>query len=361
MMFTMMSLTMIHRPTNCFRSIGKILSVTAFERKGGYSTKQTICVPNHIADGRKRVITDKYLFIPGKISHRRFGKCCVSFSTIVLTSSSFSHQYNQSRLITSSSRSTTTYNIEEDVSKPINWEKALSLLKAEVDSLIATGLPTDSNQSQELIDLALQLSDHFVTGGKIPIEFMDYLLDVSILRHKMLPNVIPVNRSVVNSNIGERGTVVVVGDTHGQYLDFHQIIQDRLGGTPCDDNRYVINGDIVDRGSMSVEILAVLLTFKLSCDKSVTILRGNHETTLMNKHYGFESEVMRKFNSNTLEKFRALFDTLPFAAVIEESIFVVHGGIGQLTANMTIDELNKVDRQLKANDNIITELLWSGK
>ena len=251
-------------------------------------------------------------------------------------------------------------------SAPIDWNHALNLIikaKANLANQVETASPMVSTQFPELKDLAIQLSEHFARGGKIPMNIMNAILDVSILRHETLPNVIPIFRSVCNTTTGERGSVIVVGDTHGQYLDFYQIIQDQLAGTPSDNNRFVINGDIVDRGTMSIEILTVLLTLKLACDSSVTILRGNHETTMMNKHYGFEKEVLFKFerNRDILAKFRLLFDTLPLAAVIENSLFVVHGGLGQQTANMTISDLNKLDRQTDANEDTISELLWGGK
>jgi hypothetical protein len=122
----------------------------------------------------------------------------------------------------------------------------------------------------------------------------------------------------------------------------------------------VINGDIVDRGDMAVEILAVLMMFKLACDESVTIVRGNHETTAMNTYYGFQEEVLKNFDDdhNLLEKFRTFFYVLPFAAVIDNKAFVVHGGLGEPSKNVTIAELNNWNRKELT---VIYHLLWSGK
>jgi hypothetical protein len=242
---------------------------------------------------------------------------------------------------------------------PVDWDEALQLISKARENMTADQLSQAS--SSELRDLALRMAAHFAQRGKIPLKVMDALLDVSIERCDKLPNVIPVNRSVKSN--GERGSVVVVGDTHGQFLDFHFIIQKEVAGTPSDDNRFVINGDIVDRGSMSIEILAVLLTLKLACDSSITILRGNHETTGMNRYYGFEKEVLSKFDRNKalLEKFRTLFATLPLASVIENSVFVVHGGLGRQTSNMTLSELNALDRKTDHNEDSVSELLWGGE
>lgn len=121
----------------------------------------------------------------------------------------------------------------------------------------------------------------------------------------------------------------------------------------------MINGDIVDRGDMAVEILAVLMMFKLACDESVAIIRGNHETTAMNTDFGFQVEVLEKFDDDhkLLEKFRTFFDALPFAAVIDNKAFVVHGGLGEPSKNVTIAELNNWNRKELT---VIYHLLWSG-
>lgn len=43
-------------------------------------------------------------------------------------------------------------------------------------------------------------------------------------------------------------------------------------------------GDFVDRGKQSFEVIMSLLAIKLAAPNSLHLLRGNHETTGMNKH-----------------------------------------------------------------------------
>jgi serine/threonine-protein phosphatase 5 len=72
------------------------------------------------------------------------------------------------------------------------------------------------------------------------------------------------------------GTFTVCGDTHGQFYDLCNIFA--LGGLPSDTNRYLFNGDFVDRGSFSFETVFSLLLLRLANPTSLAMLRGNHET-----------------------------------------------------------------------------------
>jgi len=57
----------------------------------------------------------------------------------------------------------------------------------------------------------------------------------------------------------------------------------------------LFNGDFVDRGSFSVEVITTMMTFKVLYPNHYHITRGNHETNDMNKIYGFEGEVKHKY------------------------------------------------------------------
>ncbi|CCW60068.1 unnamed protein product [Phytomonas sp. EM1] len=58
---------------------------------------------------------------------------------------------------------------------------------------------------------------------------------------------------------------------------------------------YLFLGDYVDRGKGSLECLCLLLVAKLLSPDTVFLLRGNHECSLVNRHYGFLEECHRMY------------------------------------------------------------------
>ena len=84
-------------------------------------------------------------------------------------------------------------------------------------------------------------------------------------------------------------TCQVCGDVHGQFYDLLNIFE--MNGEPSPENPYLFNGDFVDRGSFSVEVILTLFAYKLACPEAMHLTRGNHESKNMNKIYGFDGEV----------------------------------------------------------------------
>ena len=72
--------------------------------------------------------------------------------------------------------------------------------------------------------------------------------------------------------------VTIVGDIHGQFFDLINLLG--TGGWPPMTS-YVFLGDFVDRGHNSVETLTLLLCLKLKYPGHVTLLRGNHEVSVL--------------------------------------------------------------------------------
>ena len=151
--------------------------------------------------------------------------------------------------------------------------------------------------------------------------------------------------------------LTVCGDTHGQFYDVINIFE--LNGLPHRSNPYLFNGDFVDRGSFSVEVILTFLLFKLSDPECIYLTRGNHETKNMNKIYGFEGEVKHKYDDKIFQLFLEVFEWLPLAAVVGGTVFVTHGGIST-DPTVTLDDIRKVKRGTEPPEHgLMSDLLWS--
>jgi serine/threonine-protein phosphatase 5 len=133
-----------------------------------------------------------------------------------------------------------------------------------------------------------------------------------------------------------------------------------INGYPGPNNLYLFNGDFVDRGSFSYEVIFVLFSLKLLHPEYFFLSRGNHETVSMNRMYGFAGEVKAKGTELMLKLFHETFCCLPLAYVVEKKIFVsfffqgkfllvkitfecVHGGLFS-EDGVTLDDIRKINR-----------------
>jgi len=168
----------------------------------------------------------------------------------------------------------------------------------------------------------------------------------------------------------------VFGDMHGQLRDLLLLFRE-FGGPfhrtgDVEIAQYVFNGDWVDRGEHQLETVVVLLALKARYPRSVWLVRGNHESSEMNKsmsksgHRGFDQDVLDKFKTPTMatdifRKVHQVFSYLPMACVIDDAILVLHGGIGD--GEWNIAELAHVQRPISdmdiARSNLLTQVLWS--
>ena len=108
--------------------------------------------------------------------------------------------------------------------------------------------------------------------------------------------------------------IYIVGDLHGQFYDMLEIFVQ--SGFPSPTNKYVFNGDLVDRGYWSCEIFILLMCTMLARPWSVYINRGNHECSMMSAMYGFQKELEHKYSSSFIDEYIKMFYSLPLGTLL---------------------------------------------
>lgn len=149
--------------------------------------------------------------------------------------------------------------------------------------------------------------------------------------------------------------IKICGDVHGQYYDLLRLFE--YGSFPPEAN-YLFLGDYVDRGKQSLETICLLLAYKIKYPENFFILRGNHECASINRIYGFYDECKRRYNIKLWKNFTDCFNCMPVAAIIDEKIFCMHGGLSPELHAM--DQIRKIMRPTDVPDTgLLCDLLWS--
>jgi serine/threonine-protein phosphatase PP1 catalytic subunit len=149
--------------------------------------------------------------------------------------------------------------------------------------------------------------------------------------------------------------LVICGDIHGQYSDLLRIFE--LAMYPPT-SRYLFLGDYVDRGKYSIETICLLFALKIRYPDHVYMLRGNHEDASLNRVYGFYDECKRKYSVKLWKTFVDVFNWLPIAALVDNKILCMHGGLSPELTN--VNQIDSIERPQKIPEaGLMTDLLWS--
>ncbi|KAI5121578.1 hypothetical protein M0805_000757 [Coniferiporia weirii] len=236
-------------------------------------------------------------------------------------------------------------------------------------------LPTTDDGKTYTISAAFltDMIDWFKAGKALPRRFVwEIVLGAYALFER--------EESMVEVNLENGMTCDVIGDVHGQFYDFLHLLS--LTGHPSEQHCLLMNGDLVDRGSWSIEVILTAFALKWLYPNRMFINRGNHEAKDMNRAYGFEGEAKHKHGEQSYKLFAHVFTALPLSTLINATqppalglespkqpilspsgvkrYFVVHGGLFSKD-DVSLDEIRKIPRlgRQPGQEGLMCELLWT--
>jgi len=180
----------------------------------------------------------------------------------------------------------------------------------------------------------------------LPTEYeVEQLTQAAVELFRREPNVLTLN-----------SPITLVGDIHGQFYDLRELFS--VGGE-IPDVSYLFLGDYVDRGYFSVETFLLLVAYKVKYPSRISMLRGNHETRQISQVYGYNDECLRKYGSNRIWRLCCdVFDCLPLCAVVDNTLYCVHGGLSPELK--TIDDMRQLSRIREVpHEGGICDTVWS--
>ncbi|PPQ85792.1 LOW QUALITY PROTEIN: hypothetical protein CVT25_002863 [Psilocybe cyanescens] len=211
------------------------------------------------------------------------------------------------------------------------------------------------------------LKSHFLQEGRLTHDQALDIINTATNTFSREPNLVHIQMGVLNIRDSwfpsvTHGThsISVCGDIRGQYVrpvymislctslnfKFSQLHLVRLfeQGNSFQDNLYLFLGDYADRGAQGIEVrpcmslyravplnpykcLLYLYALKIHSPDRIVLLRGCQECRHPSKSFTFKSECLQKYTETVYEAFLRSFYSLPISALIDESLFCVHGGI----------------------------------
>lgn len=153
------------------------------------------------------------------------------------------------------------------------------------------------------------------------------------------------------------GPIIIVGNINGHMIDLLRIL--KTFGSPRQ-TKYLFLGNFVNDGNFSIQVTTLLFLMKILFPTNVYILRGFQEFRDSCDDSGFWNEIYITYGHNRqlYMSFMRAFSFMPLAAIVDNSLFCVSGGIGCNVTN--IDLINSISIPINNfNDPKISDLMLS--
>lgn len=145
--------------------------------------------------------------------------------------------------------------------------------------------------------------------------------------------------------------MVVFGDLQGGLRDLFHYESYFFRGTPVSGHSMLFLGNYSGPTfPYGFECIVYLFALKISMPNKIYLLRGRNELRSFNKSH-LKAELLDKYGEDYGEKFLELlngvFDYLPVAAILDESILCTHAGIPQLPSDRKLLRAIESDASVK--------------
>lgn len=146
--------------------------------------------------------------------------------------------------------------------------------------------------------------------------------------------------------------LLVFGDLQGSLRDLFHLEQHFFRAAPVAGHTLLFLGNYSGSTfSYGFECILFLFALKATMPNKIYLLRGSNEMRLYNESH-LKTELLEKYGNDFGEKIfdliNRVFDCLPVAAIIEESILATHSGIPQLPADSKLATALKAEFSSKS-------------
>ncbi len=131
----------------------------------------------------------------------------------------------------------------------------------------------------------------------------------------------------------ESGTVIFVGDTHGDLDATEKIMHKYLKP----ENKLVFLGDYVDRGPASLGNINFLLQQKIEHPENLYLLMGNHEGHAVASFH--PADFWEGLDAELRQRYSEVLSRLPLAVSTPNGIIALHGALPDVSG---LEDINRI-------------------
>lgn len=193
-----------------------------------------------------------------------------------------------------------------------------------------------------------KITMHIHKSTKPSPDVVNYLFKASIASILHEPHCICWDRSSE-----KRAKTFIFANTEINYTNLLDLTSTNALQLPSRDNQFVFLSPRIDPNSdESVKGLMTLLIWRFLFPQSICIIRSQPFRTPDQAEDAAANEISSEFFE--------LKNVLPTSLLLDNAIFIAHGGVSQHTSQMTLEDIKKLSRYRLDHRDMINELTLAG-